>query len=135
LLGGNPQFRDQTTRHLFRPLAPLLVPFCGNSTHLRLAITPHVLTSRIAGLAATVILDANVMTMMPAPLAPFAIGAAVRFIPDPIHVERVIECEWVSLDAAAHWRVTTTWTDEDVQHTRVGDAAEFVAARNSPEAS
>lgn len=75
------------------------------------------------------------ITMTPAPPAPFAIGATVLFLPDPNHVERVIECEWVSFDAAAHWRLTTTWTDDDGQHTRVGDAAEFVAARSSPEVS
>ena len=75
------------------------------------------------------------MTMTPAPPAPFAIGATVRFLADPDHVERVMECEWISLYAVAHWRLTTAWTDDDGQHTRVGDAAEFVAARSPPEVS
>ena len=84
--------------------------FCGNSLIWDWPVAHHVLASRIAGLAATVILDANVMKMTPAPPAPFAIGATVRFLPDPDHLERVMECEWVSFDAAAHWRLTTTWT-------------------------
>jgi hypothetical protein len=41
----------------------------------------------------------SVMTKMPAPPAPFVSGATVRFLPDPNHVERVIECEWVPLAA------------------------------------
>src|SRR3984893_15824503 len=65
------------------------------------------------------------MTKMPAPPAPFALGATVRFLSDPNQVERVIECEWVPLDAPDHWRLTTTWMDHDGQHVRIGDAAEF----------
>jgi len=45
---------------------------------------------------------------MPVLLAPFAIGAPVGFFSDPNHVERVIECEWVPLDAPDHRRLTTT---------------------------
>jgi hypothetical protein len=111
LLGEIPKLAGQTSGIVLiaSAKAPLFL-FCGNSTHLRLANCLHVLTSRIAGLVATVTLDANAMTMTPAPPAPFAIGATVRFLPDPNHVERVLECEWISLDAAAHWRLITTWT-------------------------
>lgn len=73
------------------------------------------------------------MTIMPAGQAPFAIGAAVRFLPDPDHVEYVVECQWVSLDPPPHWRLTTAWTDESGQRIRIGDAAEFVLYRSSAE--
>jgi hypothetical protein len=78
----------------------------------------------------------NMLTIMPAPQAPFAIGDAVRFLPDPDpdHVERVVECQWICADDPVHWQLTTVWTDEGGQHIRIGDAAEFVPHRCSPEA-
>ena len=109
-----------------------VVLFCGNSTHLRLANDapcpgkPHRRLTRVGHSGS------SVMTKMPAPPAPFAIGATVRFLPDPNHVERVIECEWIPLDAPDHWRLTTTWMDHDGQHVRIGDAAEFFLLRCSP---
>ena len=67
---------------------------------------------------------------MPASQAPFAIGDAVRFLPDADHVECVIECQWICPDAPAHWRLVTAWTDDrGGQHIRIGDAAEFVPQR------
>ena len=74
------------------------------------------------------------MSMMPAPQAPFAVGDAVRFLSDPDHVERIVECRWVFDEASGHWRLTTAWTDEGGQHIRVGDAAEFAPLGCSPEA-
>jgi hypothetical protein len=71
---------------------------------------------------------------MPASQAPFAIGDSVRFLSDPDHVERVIECQWICPDTPAHWRLVTAWTDDSGQHIRIGDAAEFVPLRCSPEA-
>ena len=73
------------------------------------------------------------MTIMPAGQAPFAIGAAVRFLPDPGRVEYVVECQWIALDSPPHWRLTTVWMDESGQRIRIGDAAEFVPYRSSPE--
>ena len=73
------------------------------------------------------------MTIMPASQAPFAIGAAVRFLPNPDRVEYVVECQWISLDSPPHWRLTTVWMDEGGQRIRIGDAAEFVLYRSSPE--
>jgi len=75
------------------------------------------------------------VTITPAAQAPFAIGAAVRFLPDPDRVEHVIDCQWISLDTLPHWRLTTAWTDESGQHIRIGDAAEFVPDRSSLDAS
>jgi hypothetical protein len=101
-----------------------VVPFCGNSTHLRLANGTPSLGKRHRRLSRDGHSGSSVMTKMPAPLAPFATGASVGFLPDPSHVERVIECEWVPLDAPDHWRLTTTWMDHDGQHVRIGDAVE-----------
>jgi hypothetical protein len=75
------------------------------------------------------------ITITQAAQAPFAIGAGVRFLPDPNHVEHVAEYQWITLDAPAHWRLMTAWTDYDGgQHIRIGDAAEFVPQSCSPEA-
>jgi hypothetical protein len=71
---------------------------------------------------------------MPASQAPFAIGDSVRFLPDSNHVERVIECQWICSDVPAHWRLVTAWTDDGGEHVRIGDAAEFVPDRYSPDA-
>jgi hypothetical protein len=77
----------------------------------------------------------DVMTMTPAPQAPFAVDDAVRFLADPDHVERVVECQWIFGQASRHWRVTTAWTDEGGKHIRVGDAAEFTSLGCSSQAS
>ena len=74
------------------------------------------------------------MSMMPAPQAPFAVGEAVRFLSDPYHVERVMECQWIGVQSSGHWRLTTVWIDEGEQHIRVGDASEFASLACSPEA-
>ena len=66
---------------------------------------------------------------MPASQAPFAIGDAVRFLLDPNHVERVIECQWLFFDTPAYWRLVTAWADYSGQHIRIGDATEFAPQR------
>jgi len=79
-------------------------------------------------------LDAKHANDLAGPQAPFAIGDAVRFLPDPSHVERVVECQWICAGDPVHWRLTTVWTDEGGQHIRIGDGAEFVPQCCSPEA-
>ena len=114
-------------RHFGSQLSGLLCALCP----------PH-FASRVAGpkspSAAPPPCGCNRLTVMPASQAPFAIGDAVRFLPDPNHVERVIECQWICPDAPAHWRLVTAWTDDSGQHIRIGDAAEFVSERCSPDA-